>query len=491
MEEVVYRQIPCMVGESQCPICQKTVVATKETGVMLYKSCGAVTRVCRIMLPYCTHCKIPLGNREVMRQIKRDYSNFYAVMFPVGKKPSLDAVQKKMRRCGPHRPDSVGGCNHSYEVVRRADCIWKTPKRLQTVDRELCVCPTCANELCSGFALIPLDDIYAVKIQGLECRNCSRLFLTESAAVKNLLIDNEYAKEFTLNGRTLWNYSATNEQRNREKKINDVLSAVVLIAVAWEKNNVNMRKDYLIVNSANEQSEEKGILHYTNPLARELLSAAYRYDRFGKGKWNGVKFKIEQKLSRDNADAQMPENIMPTVVQIRAGGGYYQKLKNRFEEIVDLLLYSPTTGRYEIAKATYNILYGYAYMDYSRFRAFVREFGNPRIGLEFKMNKATADLDRFRTESILRECGYSVSETDRIPAKLRQGLLADLVDLDIVEVSQVVSFLDFFIKMHPLPKDVCARQKWEEDRSFISDYKLNPKRFLIGDPIQADKTTLN
>ncbi len=165
------------------------------------------------------------------------------------------------------------------------------------------------------------------------------------------------------------------------------------------------------------------------------------------------------------------------------GGGYGSSLVNRNFEIVDLLLYSPVTERYEIIRATRNIRERTCFVDIRRCRAFVKEYGNPGLDWNFeKARRFSKGWKDYNTESALRGFGYSVSQKENLSDVERQGLLADFIDLGVRPDSHVVSFLDFLIRSHPTDKDSIARAKWNIDKKFVENYKANPSRFLLTHP---------
>ena len=83
------------------------------------------------------------------------------------------------------------------------------------------------------------------------------------------------------------------------------------------------------------------------------------------------------------------------------------------------------------------------------------------------------------TESILYAYGYNVSSTNGLTEIQRHELLAEIVDLKILNKSQIISFLDFFIDTHNTEKYYIARLKWANDRKYVINYRSNPERFLI------------
>ena len=75
-----------------------------------------------------------------------------------------------------------------------------------------------------------------------------------------------------------------------------------------------------------------------------------------------------------------------------------------------------------------------------------------------------------REKSILKLFGYSVSEKDNLSPKIRQSILCDIVDLELLTVKHVISLLGFFID-NPNENYFYARPKWQEDLYFMISYK--------------------
>ena len=77
--------------------------------------------------------------------------------------------------------------------------------------------------------------------------------------------------------------------------------------------------------------------------------------------------------------------------------------------------------------------------------------------------------------------GYSVSKANNLSERERHEILAEIVDLGILKVNQIVNLLDFNCRLHSGEQYYWARRKWEIDKAFIENYKVNPNRFLIVD----------
>ena len=75
-------------------------------------------------------------------------------------------------------------------------------------------------------------------------------------------------------------------------------------------------------------------------------------------------------------------------------------------------------------------------------------------------------------ESILMQYGYNVSQTVGLSARQRQKILAVMIDNKVLSKSEIISYLDFFIRQHGSRNNMgVAISKWEDDREFVEHYK--------------------
>lgn len=377
----------------------------------------------------------------------------------------------------------------AFDIVNGREYIWKTPTKIETLDTPAEVCPHCSSTVSSSFSLVSVGNNNKAKVPGSECRNCGILFVKRSKAIKNLLQDNVHAKEMTLNGESIWNYSYQRQKEEQKKKRLkklyeklDILSRVNggLMLVVLKDDNEQI--DCVITNSKEPQMIQGVIVaHYSSLLARELLTSVYKSSRTIK--LNEKTYKVVRPYypSNNRGEKQIfPMELKPSEMRIQTGGGYASSIKNNRSEIVDVLLFSPFTHRYEMARATLDHAIGECFMDIGIFRSFVKEYGNPGLQLSFdKSSTFGLSFDELRAESILHAYGYTVSESDALTENERRELLAEIVDLELLTVPYIVHLLDFFVRTHTSDKYYNARDKWKRDIKYISDYKINTQRFLI------------
>ncbi len=80
-------------------------------------------------------------------------------------------------------------------------------------------------------------------------------------------------------------------------------------------------------------------------------------------------------------------------------------------------------------------------------------------------------------ESILMQYGYNVSQTEGLTGKRRHKILAVLIDKDIMSKSEIIGYLDFFIRQRQSSsKFKIAISKWENDREFVENYRTGEFR---------------
>jgi len=85
---------------------------------------------------------------------------------------------------------------------------------------------------------------------------------------------------------------------------------------------------------------------------------------------------------------------------------------------------------------------------------------------------------KWKEISPLRLCGYyvSVQNGKELTDKQRQGILEEIVDNEILPKDRVLSYLAFFKKNLG---GQSAKDKWQSDYDYISQYKLNSAKRVI------------
>lgn len=79
--------------------------------------------------------------------------------------------------------------------------------------------------------------------------------------------------------------------------------------------------------------------------------------------------------------------------------------------------------------------------------------------------------EKFAHESVLMQYGYNVSQVNGLSSESRKKILAAIIDNKIVSKSEIISYLDLFIKQRVSMSNMQrAIAKWKEDREFVRNY---------------------
>lgn len=78
--------------------------------------------------------------------------------------------------------------------------------------------------------------------------------------------------------------------------------------------------------------------------------------------------------------------------------------------------------------------------------------------------------EQWKKKSPLRVLGYYVGQDDELSEAQRRVVLSRIIDSKVLTKDHILSYLHFFIKMHPYDYD--AIRKWKADREFVRNYKL-------------------
>lgn len=97
---------------------------------------------------------------------------------------------------------------------------------------------------------------------------------------------------------------------------------------------------------------------------------------------------------------------------------------------------------------------------------------------EDPINRKISPYNALAQESVLKQFGYNVNQTDDLTADQRESILAAIVDYNVLTKSEIISYLEYFINNRKNQKNPDGSQKyriaiskWTEDRKYISEYK--------------------
>ena len=474
-----------------CPVCGYFLKSFRFIAVNLPSADQGsyVRHTCCVL--YCDKCKLPYANPEVVKAVWEDTQLSLPCFIP--EKDSSAALIDEQMFCD--NPEDLGEQQIEVDGFKKA-----LPKKIITFKSFTAGCPICRKNLRKGYIYIPVGKNKRKIFAGRICDSCDHIIVSkkDSEKIYDILYDNSFAKGFTLDGKALWNFTLERQLKQKRKKeqeekeikreeeerrklerdrdiLNRIPSAVVLIRSKFDNRE---KVQFIIVTDAKQQNEDNKVYYYASLKGREVLSAAFADQRNKKGILDGRDYKVIYTFS--DYGTYPSEWLLPCDIEIKSGGGYFSHKLTADQELVDILLYSPFTQQYEISSATYDKSQEMCFMDIRLYRKFVRRYGNPGIGLySGKFHDESCFGANLNNESILKEFGYNVDYKSHLSFEQRQAILAEIVDLEILSVSNIVDYLNFFINSHTDYKYYEACEKWKRDKEFIENYKVNPERFLI------------
>ena len=311
---------------------------------------------------------------------------------------------------------------------------------------------------------------YAIDSLG-RCTNKTQNIIIENTVDASAMLDAEI--------RNNKEADAYGEAKKSERK-RTAQSAEAAIKAEFDDGS---ETEFIIVSDEHDANGAERIF-YLSESGRELLSAAYARQRRRRGSLDGRNYKVlsvRYPLWKDN---RISELVFRNELRIRPNGGRIYKYSKRHtnDDVIEALLYSLATNRYEVIRATRDRAGLSSFVDVSLYREFAYKYGRPALTPTFDDNRETvcksAVLTSLNAKSVLKAYGYSVTKSRSVEDEARQELLAEIVDLGILQKEVVVGFLDFLIASHFTSKDTDARTKWHRDRQFIQNYWPDPQRFL-------------
>lgn len=132
--------------------------------------------------------------------------------------------------------------------------------------------------------------------------------------------------------------------------------------------------------------------------------------------------------------------------------------------------YCPQCGMYFIMESTYQRI--------KRSGVPICRTMDEKAYILNNQGSGTSSYSVLAQESVLKQFGYSVSQSDDLPQIQRKKILAAIVDNGVLTKSGIISYLDYFINNRKNQRNKDGSQKyrtaikrWEDDRDFIRSYK--------------------
>lgn len=76
-----------------------------------------------------------------------------------------------------------------------------------------------------------------------------------------------------------------------------------------------------------------------------------------------------------------------------------------------------------------------------------------------------------------------MSQKDNLSDSHRRRLLSEVIDLNLMTPYDIINLLTSNINLHSGERYFYARKKWKQDIEFVSNYRVNPNRFIIAGEI--------
>lgn len=364
---------------------------------------------------------------------------------------------RKQRRINRYEIVPVNGLNRSAFV-----------RKVILTNYSCDECFKCNNRLVDFVNFIELGENEGVKAPGKYCTKCDTFYESRGSSLKNLL--DSYTAPASYSVETEYLFPKYSERIRVLRSLRSISLVIHL-----KNQNSNGHRLIGIVTSRAERNLEGDVLHYSDWLARRLLFAVYQ--KSFTLAIAGEEFEILKTLRLDWENENYLNSLKIDTIVLRKGGGLYKGLSQQEADLIDILLYSPFTGCFEVAHASHDKEHNIFYMDAKVFRSFVEKYGNPGVKIAAYQSGAS-DFSTLRDESILHAYGYVVGNTG-LPTQSRQALLGEVMDLGMMSSQSILNLLELNISTHTGEKNANARACWESDKQFVMSYKVNPERFVV------------
>lgn len=470
-QQQIYRQIPLASPIRRCIICNRRLREKRDATVVLYNRDKKTDKCVQRQFLYCYSCDICyISDKSECPDLAE--GDYFPSVFDWGH-ASLGSVYAHSLSY----PKWHVGFKHIGDSNVHSPCGLKEvylkgkpePLTLHICNAKLNTCPVCGQGLKHSSVNIPISTITGVKYGCVTCG--AHWFVFPSKRLKAILKDNHYSSNITVS----FKYYYKTYALSKDLFENDSKHFMMLLL---KSSTDNAELSLIISNYSNSYGKDIQIADYKTDDVRKLLADILKH-RKSSVSYQGKNFDSIVIISP--YDKRF--NSLVSDITIKSRGGLYESVLNNNYELVDVLLYSPFTERYEIARAT-NYFYT-CYMDISLYKQFCRNYGKPDVYLNFyeenHSGRKSGDYSYLKEESIIHAFGYNVNAQDDLSDAYRHQILADVMDLELITAKGIISLLESLIRRSARYPYACS--KWEKDIKFVTNYKVNPQRFLIGNKI--------
>lgn len=482
------KQIPKINSSRTCPFCNHEIKKTVNKNFVVYNDKQKKQKEISRPLFYCEHCDLFYISYKQYSMICKIYG-YKPHRFEIKDEYSLLQVRAKSytppvwsfdfetvnNKSIPEKVNKEANSNNAqsnnHTCILNADKLKRLPKVIYKINYKLQKCPVCEHKLMDFVNVVPISEHNGISFKGKFCALCDRFYEDSGFNIEKIIDQNKFAKEYIV--KFDYNIPTYNDWKYRFSQLDSFVCAAFL-----KETETQDYRCITIVESRKEVDFEQDIFHYSDCISRRILTAMFykrRNIKLEDKAYTVVKTYADDDITVDEF------NFFLKDIKLKKGGGYI----NNNDEVVDVLLYSPFTENFEVIRASYNQLEDEYYMDMGIFRKFINTYGNPGLPILFSASDSSNDF-RFqflKEESLLHAYGYNVSQKDNLSNNYRRVLLSEIIDLELMTPYEIISLLNYNINSHSSYKYMNARIKWKKDIEFVSNYKINPDRFIIADKI--------
>ncbi len=512
----LYKQVPYSGSSSQCPFCSEVAIL-KPTDIIICKKPNYTKRITTKLL-YCVDCEIAFADNTICEEIKNNNDGLAIETITT---TEISNARKLIRKYSieDYAPAKTNRITNKLISPGRAEendshqFVDGTNTKLPGINLERTFI---SDDYFTETSYVPFNETNyksyhfiaysnermvheyydnshlkviriimpcknrdeAFSFNGLYDKRFNRTYIDECIIDKITAALSDFYDVYWLNNKK---FASIVKEREQRRYFDKITSSSVALMIAVD-SGVGGVREYYIVNEQSDIDHENNIYHYSEEIARELLTAAYYESRHRKGRILSKDVRIEKVLSK-NLDTGNPKDVfLPSNIYLKSDGGLNSSVKNKTKEVITILLYSPYTKRYECINVTHDKSSGYCYVDPGIFRKHIHKYGNPGLDIRFMENTSRgygSFFNELNSESILFGFGYNVNASNGLTDKQRHDILADIMDLEVLTASKIISQIEFNMNSHSGDKYELARSKWANDIAFVQGYNVNPSRFLI------------
>ena len=473
MENTI-KQIPRVAKGNCCPVCGRHLyTSSKETyPILVYNDYAEYIQTTAILFT-CIVCDIACASSDILYDICKQYPSFEPVVIKSEAIGTDSFILKEEMYSFPPTPNGAFESNWSKKGSPHPHHGYKTYPikgrvhgyQVYLTNLHTNSCPICGDCFKNCLFEIPVSSEKAVRFPFSSCGK--HVFSSEPTKLLPLIENNRYAVGFLVNSK-YW-YESYDMAIDSFNKTSD--ASVMILMKEKETNNENI----LMIGKRNEVLEQQiQIADYRSDEIRTILTNVL-WKRRRECVFNDQDYSIFSTFTKKGS-----ANLILNHIMIGSKGGMSSSIKNRRYELVDLLLYSPKTDKYEIIKATLDKDSDLFFIDYAILKRFMRDYGNPGLTITqySKVTRWEGGIP-LQDESILYACGYNVSQKDGLSDRERHKILKEILDYEILDQKKLLQYLNGFISLHKGPENAIARSKWEHDIDFVIQYLSDPSSFFI------------